>query len=64
MHYEFGKYGCNLYSLQTNKRALKKVHSIRRRYVVHRFWLVHGRVAFAHIRGFRDLATLVLQSAK
>ena len=35
---------------QTNKKALKKIQSIRRRYIVHRFWLVYGGVICIHIK--------------
>ena len=45
-----GKYSCNPYSGQTNKRAVKKKHSTHRRYIVHRFWLVHGRFICTHIQ--------------
>ena len=47
---DFGKYSWNLYSEQSNERALKRIHSIHRRYLVHHFWLVHGRFIYTHIQ--------------
>ena len=50
--YDFVKYIWNLYAGQTNERALKNIHSIstHHRFIMHHFWLVHGRFICIHMQ--------------